>query len=158
VIVLGLALQARIGLRPVGGGTQVFSEGAARLIASESRPGDGIVYSAPNTRLFDYYLSREAGPNAYLPSDFAIPAPDRGHHASYANELPPSVQARRLLDYRRVWLVEWNWSSADPDTVPTLDTLRSRYRQVSRRDFGSAFASGAGTWISLYERRGAAPR
>jgi mannosyltransferase len=148
VIVICLVVPARIDLGPNGGNSTVYSDAAARVMAVDSRAGDGLVYPAPYARLFDYYLSREAAAGAHLPSDFAIAAPERGHLAFYADEAPPEARERRLLAHRRVWLLQWNWSGTSSDSVPTLDLLRSRYTPVSR----SAFGGGNGTSVELFVR------
>jgi mannosyltransferase len=149
VIVFGLAVQARVDLKPNGGRSMQYSDAAGRVIAMQSRPGDGIVYPAPYTRLFHYYLDREAGPDADLPTDFAIPPSDRGRLGFYAKELSPNAWARRLLDYRRVWVVQWEWSGIPGTALPTIQLLRTKYTEVSR----SAFGGRHGTSVELYERK-----
>lgn len=151
-VMICLAVLARIELEPFGQSWAQTSEAAARMIASQSRAGDGLAYAPPNTRLFDYYLEREAAPGADLPADFAVAAEESGHLAFDAREVSPDIRVRRLRGYPRVWLVGWvdSDSTTAESTEPMLDVLRSEYRRVRLRDFG---AKGTiVTRVELYQR------
>jgi mannosyltransferase len=149
VIVTCLVVLARIELEPVGlakGGRD--GEAAARMIATESKRGDGIAYAPGWQRLWlTWHLEHEAAPGARVPVDFTVAAePEEVGHL-YAHEVPSETLASRLRDHPRIWFVKRQ--GADPGGAlfeAALPILQSEYRFVRSRDFGEIP-------VELYERK-----
>jgi mannosyltransferase len=99
--------------------------GAADLIASESRPGDGIAYSPDWARVgLDWDLRKRAGERP-LPVDFTVSPDGRPEQVGdlWARELPPEEVAQRLQRYTRVWLIGYPDSERNRRYRPTAEPM-----------------------------------
>ncbi len=146
-IVISLSLLARIQLEPIA--ETEDQRGAAQMVASQGREGDGLTYGPAFARVgTSWYLERRGGG---IPTDLAVAPEGQAVEVGdlYAREVSPAILSNRLKRYPRVWLVGYPDSEWHPTPEPMLEAgvrvLRDEYRRVLSRDFGDIR-------VELYER------
>jgi mannosyltransferase len=148
-ILLALSLVARLDAH--GEGTEDL-RAAARLVAREAQPGDGMAFAPAFARPgMRWYLEREAHPPP--PVDLAVGPRGTAEQVGdlYAREISTRALIPRIRRYRRVWLAGYP-SGADgwhPTPEPMLrggvTVLQREYRLVRSRNYGIR--------VLLYDRK-----
>lgn len=124
--------------------------GAAQLIASNARPGDGILFSGGfNDNPTESRAPFEAAWRTMRPSavpDAVSPARPLGKTQRVDDYLTPSAARTASLDHRRVWIIDYRdvMEAAKLTDAPQFDLA---FRLISRLEFRG------GITVSLYERR-----
>jgi len=115
--------------------------GASRYVEDHLQPGDVVVHRLRYSQYpFRYYMGWKSPNFVGVPTQAAIDAQTQGYpdlEIYVNNHHLPHLLDELIAEKQRVWYVDSWWRAGEEDGVAqqTLDVLRQRGREVSRRDF-----------------------